>query len=235
MAPRRREVGLALIAAAISASLSTNARGQESGASDDSVMSEVERLYLKGQEHIEAKQFDLAAQAFHECREKLAEAEEFKTIRESLLLNEVDALILAFNQVRAVDGTHQFEFLDRADESLAKYRADFASAYGDQASITAAVEEMAAELQDTRDAATRKPKPDDPDISVCLQPCLQPCLSPLPPPRGCHGDDDGLAVLGLLALPAIARRRKDVLASVKDRLPKDVVAKLEQGGDDAGD
>lgn len=234
--PRRRQIGLSLIAAAISASLSKDARGRQGDPPEDPLISEVERLYLEAQERYGAGEFALAADLYHECLENLPEAEEYREIRGFIVTNELQSRLQAFNRIRSIDGQYQFEFLDRADEVLAKYRADFAAAYGDTASVSAGVEEIATELRDARDAAMRTPTSFclQPCLDPCLQPCLQPCLSPPPPPRGCHGgSDNSIAMLGLLALPRIARRRKDVLASLKDRLPKDVVAKLEDRSDES--
>lgn len=65
------------------------------------------------------------------------------------------------------------------------------------------------------------------DLGPCLQPCLPPCLSIIPPPRGCGGKDDSLALLPALAFGvAVRRRRREVLERFADRLPSDVVEHL---------
>lgn len=77
-----------------------------------------------------------------------------------------------------------------------------------------------------------------PCLSVMnTNPDIGPCLSVMEDPRGCGRRGDGsVAMLGALALVGLrARRRRDAVERLAERLPPDVVAKLRRRSDDGAD
>ncbi|MCA9704565.1 MAG: hypothetical protein KDK70_01810 [Myxococcales bacterium] len=65
-------------------------------------------------------------------------------------------------------------------------------------------------------------------------PCLSvmPCLEPPYRSRGCAGRGEPVAMLGSLMLLGFARRRRDAVERVAQRLPPDVAARLRRGSDE---
>jgi hypothetical protein len=186
--------------------------------------SEIERMYVEGQDRYVEGDYVGAAQQWTALLDALPESESNRVARESVLLNAMQAYIDAYRRVRNADGTRNVEHLHGAQRILDDYRGQLRDVHGEE--VAAAVQEKADELDGELAAAARL---EEGDIGACLQPwCLSPCLEALPQRRGCDGAGGGMAVLGLFALPGVARRRRrDVLAQMSSRLPADVVQRLE--------
>lgn len=130
---------------------------------------EVERLYLEGQERVEAKDYKGAADSWTRLLSLLPESGDNQAIRESVIINILDAHIKAHNQLVDDKGNKDIGHLKSGKTTLDQYYAEFKGVHGDRVAVSAAVQEKAAELeaalqQAERDAAAKPPEPDpDPD------------------------------------------------------------------------
>lgn len=188
--------------------------------------SRVEALYIEGKDKYEAGDYVGAAQVWTRLLDGLPPSHGNDNIRENVLLNVIEAYSTAFERVRDDQGHRDIEHLYAAKRVADAYLAQWIAAHGEAVVLPKAVQEQIAVLHETIADAEQYP---DADIGPCLTdigPCLQP--PPLPPTRqGCGGDDvPDAAMLGLLPLAAIRRRRREVLDRLRDRLPPDVVARL---------
>jgi uncharacterized protein (TIGR03382 family) len=196
----------------------------------------VEALYIEGRDKYEAGDYVGAAQVWTRLLEGLPESHGSANIRENVLLNVIEAYASAFERLRDDQGHRDIEHLYAAKRVADAWIAQWTAAYGDDIAAPTAIQERLAELDRQIETAERYP---DADIGPCLTqigPCLSPCLQPPPPPptrQGCGGNDaPQSAMLGLLPLAAIRRRRREVLDRLRDRLPPDVVARLHDRDDD---
>lgn len=189
-------------------------------------MKEVGRIYSEGQGHLEQHEYDLAISSFESLMSMLPEVEENKAIRESLILNILDASRDALGNLRNKDGTRKPEFIDRGLEGLKAYETAYEAAYG-VPSQNAEISDVVQRLRDDVDEAAHE----EPYIGPCLSP-LPPCLSPpvIESKRGCGGKTGGVASLMLLPF-ALRRRRKSIPEQVSEALPADVVARLRKRHD----
>lgn len=126
---------------------------------------EVERLYLEGQERVEAKDYKGAADSWTRLLSLLPESGDNQAIRESVIINILDAHIKAYNQLVDDKGTKDIGHLESGKTTLDQYYAEFKGVHGDRVAVSAAVQEKAAELeaaleQAKRDAAAKPPEPD---------------------------------------------------------------------------
>jgi hypothetical protein len=188
---------------------------------------ELERLYAAGQDRYAARDYVGAAEAWTELLHMLPENEANRATRENVLLNILQAHLDAYRRLRDEDGNRMTEQLHAAERLFDEYVQQFRASYGDAVPLAAVVQERADEIHAELAEA---------QVGACLGPmwCLTtigPCLSPPPPPptrRGCGGKHDDVALLGVLALPGLVRRRRrDVLAGLSSRLPADVVERLQ--------
>lgn len=185
----------------------------------------IERLYIEGQDRYAEGDFVGAAERWTELLGALPENEANRATRESVLINIILAYLDAYRRVRTDAGERDIEHLHAAQRIVDDYLVQFRESYGDAVALSSAVQEKTDELA----ASLRNHQA---EVAPCLQPwpCLSPCLDPLPPPatrRGCSDKND-VALLGLLALPGVVRRRRrEILAQVSSRLPADVVKRLE--------
>jgi hypothetical protein len=110
--------------------------------------SEVERLYVEGQERYGNDDFSGAAESWSRLLEKLPEAQANKATRENVLLNITQAYLDAYNRSRKDDGKKDIEHLRKGKSVLDDYFAGYRKAYGDRAGVSAAVQEKSDELED---------------------------------------------------------------------------------------
>jgi hypothetical protein len=190
---------------------------------------EIERLYLAGQDRYAARDFAGAAEEWTELLRLLPENEKNREIRENVLINVLQSHLDAYRRLRNDDGSRDVEHLHAAKRLFDAYVEDYRTTYGEEALLAAAVRDKGDEVDAAlAEAAFEEPPPSC--LAPCLGPYIGPCLEPLPPPpmrRGCGGERDDLALLGVLALPGIVRRRrKDVFAGLASRLPADVAERL---------
>jgi hypothetical protein len=198
--------------------------------------SDVEALYIEGKDKYDAGDYVGAAQVWTRLLDGLPESHGSANIRENVLLNVLEAYASAFERVRDDQGHRDIEHLYAAKRVADAWIAQRIAAHGEAVVVPPVVQERISVLDRRIEDAERYP---DADIGPCLTqigPCLSPCLQPPPPPptrQGCGGSDaPQSAMLGLLPLAAIRRRRREVLDRLRDRLPPDVVARLHDRDDD---
>jgi len=157
---------------------------------------EIERLYREGQEYYEAAQFVRAADAWTRLLNLIPESGEKKSIRESVIINILDAHIQAYKLVPDSTGEKNILHLLAAKTTLEAYYKDFKAVHGDMG-IEAAVQEKAALLDAELEQAKKEgngPIDDDPP--------------PPQPPQQSNGSAIGLiaggSVLSVLGLGAIS-------------------------------
>lgn len=109
---------------------------------------EIERLYIEGQERYSNGDFSGAADSWTRLLEKLPEAQANKATRENVLLNITQAYLDAYNRSRRDDGSKDIENLRSGKGVLDKYYADYNRAYGDRAGVSQAVQEKSDELEE---------------------------------------------------------------------------------------
>jgi hypothetical protein len=137
--------------------------------------SEIERLYVEGQDKYAEGDFAGAADAWTRLLERLPEAQSNRATRENVLLNVVQAHLDGYARARKDDGTKDIGHLRSGKEVLDAYFAGFKKAYGDRAAVSAAVQEKADELDRTLADAEKEaavvPEPDpDPDLGEPTDP-----------------------------------------------------------------
>lgn len=211
--PSRRRGSLGV--AALTAVLAGPATARASRPPEE--QSELERRFSEGQRSFDQGDYEGAAQRWTALLERVPESAEDRTVRETVLLNVLQAHQYAYRN------TGDIEHLRAARVVLDRYVTELHRAYGDDGSPSERVYEVGNELADLLAQAEAQI-----EVGPCLQPCLTPCLEPLPPTKGCGGrsNDPGLAIVGLLAVPVVRRRRREVLEDMATALPPDVLARL---------
>ncbi|MCA9655884.1 MAG: hypothetical protein KC501_38615 [Myxococcales bacterium] len=133
--------------------------------------SEIERLYVEGQDKYAAGDFSGAADAWTQLLDRLPEAQANRATRENVLLNVLQAHLDGYSRTRNDDGSKNIQHLRDAKGVLDDYFSGFKGAYGDNAAVSAAVQEKADELDRALEAAEKEaaaaaqpdPGPTDPD------------------------------------------------------------------------
>ncbi|MEX1366914.1 MAG: hypothetical protein AB1Z98_27555 [Nannocystaceae bacterium] len=166
----RRGLASRLLAATVALSVSAAPLLPAQAAAQDS---EIERLYVEGQDKYAAGDFSGAASAWTQLLESYPESQPSRATRENVLLNVLQAHLDGYARTRNDDGTKDIEHLRSAKSVLDSYFASFKEAYGDNAAVSAAVQEKADELDraleraEEEAAAAVAPDPDpivtDPD------------------------------------------------------------------------
>lgn len=123
--------------------------------------SEIERLYVEGQDKYAADDFSGAAEAWTQLLERLPEAQPNRATRENVLLNVLQAHLDGYSRMRKDDGSKDIEQLRSAKRVLEAYFSSFKEAYGDNAAVSAAVQEKADELDVALTAAEAEAAEDD--------------------------------------------------------------------------
>src|SRR5688572_25677361 len=175
--------------------------------------SEIERLYVEGQERYGSGDFAGAADSWTRLLENLPEAQANKATRENVLLNAVQACIDAYNRSRKEDGTKDIEHLRKGKAVLDKYYADYNRAYGDRAGVSQAVEEKTDDLdgelkkaEDEAAAASGTTPTDTPTDTPTTTPTDQPPekkVIVLEPQNAGNGLIVGGSVVGALGIGAL--------------------------------
>lgn len=201
--PRHRlahGVSSRLLACTIALSFASAPLHVEAAAPD----SEVERLYVEGQDKYAEGDFAGAADAWTRLLERLPEAQANRATRENVLLNVVQAHLDGYARNRKDDGSKDIETLRSAKSVIDAYFAAFKKAYGDRAAVSAAVQEKADEL----DRALT-----DAEKEAAVVPEPGPGPDPGPDPTPDPGKKEGPAIIvlesqndggGLIAGGAIA-------------------------------
>lgn len=159
-----RSVRRSLLASTVAVALSVAPLTVAAAAPD----SEVERLYVEGQDKYAEGDFAGAADAWTRLLDRLPEAQANRATRENVLLNVVQAHLDGYARARRDDGSKDIGHLRSGKAVLDKYFAEFKGAYGDRAAVSAAVQEKADELERTladaeKEAAATPVTEPDPD------------------------------------------------------------------------
>ena len=135
-----RAVGVATLALALALTgMPAQAAGPSSG--------EVERLYVEGQDRAERKDYKGAADSWTRLLSILAESGDNQAIRESVIINVLDAHLKAYNQMVDESGNKDISHLRNGKATLDQYYADYKQVHGDRVGVSAAVQDKAAELE----------------------------------------------------------------------------------------
>lgn len=126
--------------------------------------SEIERLYVDGQDKYAEGDFAGAADAWTRLLERLPEAQANRATRENVLLNVVQAHLDGYARNRNDDGSKDIGHLRNAKQVLDAYFASFKKAYGDRAAVSAAVQEKADELDRTLADAEKEAAVPEPEV-----------------------------------------------------------------------
>ena len=145
--------------------------------------SEIERLYVEGQDKYASGDFAGAADAWTRLLERLPEAQSNRATRENVLLNVLQARLDGYARTRKDDGSKDIDHLRKAKNVLDSYFAGFKSAYGDRAAVSAAVQEKADELDRTLEEAEKEA------AAASAQPEPEP--EPEPGPQGTNNGNNG--------------------------------------------
>lgn len=103
----------------------------------------VEQLYAEGQEREENRDFAGAAESWTRLLELLPESAEHQAVRESLIINVLDAHMKAYNQLVDETGGKDIEHLRAAKATLDVYYADYVAIHGSRVAVSSAVQEKA--------------------------------------------------------------------------------------------
>jgi hypothetical protein len=175
--------------------------------------SDVERLYVAGQDQYEARDYATAARTWTQLLEALPESEDNRAIRESVLINVLDAHLKAYELLLDHEGKKDIEHLRDATETLKVYYATFEEAHGDRVAMSVAVREKVDEVEAELRAAERVL-----ERERVVPPALPPPPPPPPPrtPQREHGT--GLVIGGsLLAAAGLACVSMIAIGSTRGR------------------
>ncbi|MEM6292938.1 MAG: hypothetical protein AAGA54_16810 [Myxococcota bacterium] len=107
---------------------------------------EVARLYSEGQDYMEAKDYKRAAETFTRLLNLVDESGDNQAIRESLILNILDAHIQAYEGIVDAEGNRDVKQLEMGKSTLQAYYADFQKVHGDSVAVLGEIQTMAAKL-----------------------------------------------------------------------------------------
>ena len=124
---------------------------------------EIGRMYGEGQAYMEQKEYKRAADVFSRLLNLIEESADNKAIRESLILNILDAHMQAYEGIVDANGKQDIEQLKQGKETLQRYYKDFQAVHGDSVAVIAEIQTTATRLdQLLKDA---EPHPEDPDVT----------------------------------------------------------------------
>lgn len=167
----RRLCASVLGAALLCAAVPTHAAAPDS--------SEVERLYLQGQERMDESDYRGAAESWTRLLGVLPESGENQATRESVIISILDAYMKAYNGLVDESGNKDISHLRAAKTTLDRYYSDFKSTHGDRVAVSDAVQEHAALLERTLERAQDEQRRNSDTVP------------PPPPPDERKGDDGG--------------------------------------------
>lgn len=133
-----------LATAVVTALLTTAVPAQAVAAPNEA---EIERLYVEGQERLEAQDYTGAAESWTRLMTLLPESGDNQAVRESVIINVLDAHLKAYNQLVDARGNKDISHLRAGKQTLDQYYADFKQVHGDRKGVSAAVQDKAAELE----------------------------------------------------------------------------------------
>ncbi|MBV1856953.1 MAG: hypothetical protein KUG77_00985 [Nannocystaceae bacterium] len=123
---------------------------------------EIGRMYGEGQEYMEQKEFKRAADVFSRLLNLIEESADNKAIRESLILNILDAHMQAYDGIVDASGKRDIEQLEQGKSTLQQYYKDFQAVHGDSVAVIAEIQTTATKLdQKLKEAKEVVPDPDE--------------------------------------------------------------------------
>ena len=108
---------------------------------------EVEKLYSEGQDRAEAKDYTGAADSWTRLLNLLDESPDTQAIRESVIINVLEAHINAYNLLVDENGNKDISHLRKGKATLDDYYASFKEVHGERIGVSAAVQQKAEELE----------------------------------------------------------------------------------------
>jgi hypothetical protein len=164
--------------------------------------SEIERLYLEGQDLFAANDLNGAADAWTRLLNLMPESGTNRATRENVLINILAAHLEAYRRMRNEDGSRPIENLRTGKETLDRYYADFKQVHGDRTAVSAAVQEKGDELERELAEAEAKlaeiePEPDTTEPEITGPDITGPDVThPPPPPARPQNEGMGLIIGG---------------------------------------
>lgn len=120
---------------------------------------EIGRMYGEGQEYMEQKEYKRAADVFSRLLNLIEESPDNKAIRESLILNILDAHMQAYEGIVDATGKRDVSQLTEGKATLQEYYKDFQAVHGDSVAVIAEIQTTATKLDQMLKEAT-----EDPDV-----------------------------------------------------------------------
>ncbi len=120
-------------------------------------------MYGEGQEYMEQKEYKRAADVFTRLLNLIEESPDNKAIRESLILNILDAHMQAYEGIVDANGKGDVSQLKQGKATLQEYYKDFQSVHGDSVAVIAEIQTTATKLEQMlKDAEASDPPPPKP-------------------------------------------------------------------------
>lgn len=156
---QQRAGALAVVSALVCASVPTVALAAPS-------QEEIGRMYGEGQDYMEQKEFKRAAEVFTRLLNLVEESRDNKAIRESLILNILDAHIQAYEGIVDENGRGDVEQLKQGKATLQQYYKDFQAVHGDAVAVLGDIQTLAAKL----DRLLEEDEPPPPVVEPVVEP-----------------------------------------------------------------
>lgn len=130
--------------------------------------SEVEKLYVEGQDRAEAKDYTGAADSWTRLLNILQESPDNQAIRESVMINVLEAHMNAYNLLVDEAGKKDVTHLRKGKATLDEYYANFKTVHGDRVAISPAIQQKASELEAMLNKAESESKsaPPEPEPDI---------------------------------------------------------------------
>ncbi|MGH1345469.1 MAG: hypothetical protein ACRBN8_28150 [Nannocystales bacterium] len=116
---------------------------------------EIGRMYGEGQEHMEQKEYKRAADVFSRLLNLIDESADNKAIRESLILNILDAHMQAYEGIVDENGNRDISQLREGKSTLQDYYKNFQAVHGDSVAVIAEIQTTATKLDQMIEEAER--------------------------------------------------------------------------------
>ena len=194
---QQRLGALAVASALVGASVPTMAIAAPS-------QEEIGRMYGEGQEYMEQKEYKRAAEVFTRLLNLIDESADNKAIRESLILNVLDAHMQAYEGIVGPEGNRDVGKLESGKATLQKYYSDFQAVHGDSVAVIAEIQTSATKLDHMLAEAKKliDPPPPPPPGGGVEGPKVETVTAPPPQPPANEGvgliiGGVGLGVLGI--------------------------------------
>lgn len=196
---QQRAGALAVVSALVCASVPTVALAAPS-------QEEIGRMYGEGQDYMEQKEFKRAAEVFTRLLNLVEESGDNKAIRESLILNILDAHIQAYEGIVDENGRGDVEQLKQGKATLQQYYKDFQAVHGDAVAVLGDIQTLAAKLdrllEEDEPAPEAVPPVVPPGEEVTPPPVTNPPPTTAPPSNAGLGLIIGGAALGVAGVGA---------------------------------